>query len=166
MCDLIYDRAFVHDYALRTTLNRNTGAPRPRQRHPHDMDVRRLSPERIREHAPGAMTSLGYLSHAARYPCAGRWASALSDPYLVPLEPPHSGTAVFTNRLMLPAGCLAPLFGTGHAEKSVWPHAVLQPHSRVCADSRGSVLMLPIVEHQVDELCNLLLSCDQFTLDG
>lgn len=27
VCDLIYDRGFVHDYALQTTLNRNTGAP-------------------------------------------------------------------------------------------------------------------------------------------
>ena len=92
-----------------------------RQRHPTGLatrahDIRSLSAERIREQAPGAMTSLGNLSHATRYPCSGRWASALSDPYLVPLEPPHSGTAVFTNRLMLPAGCLAPLFGTGHAE--------------------------------------------------
>jgi len=103
VCDLIYDRGFVHDYALQTTLNRNTGAPAAPpapQRQAHattdNTTIRRLSAEKIREQAPGAMTSLGYLSHATRDPCAGRWASALSDPYLVPLEPPHSGTAVFT----------------------------------------------------------------------
>jgi hypothetical protein len=94
VCDLIYDRGFVHDYALQTTLNRNTGAPAappaPQRQQAHNRQ------HDVREQSPGAMTSLGYLSYATRDTCAGRWASALSDPYLVPLEPPHSGTAVFT----------------------------------------------------------------------
>lgn len=94
VCGLIYDRGFVHDYALQTTLNRNTGAPAappaPQRQQAHNRQ------HDVREQSPGAMTSLGYLSYATRDPCAGRWASALSDPYLVPLEPPHSGTAVFT----------------------------------------------------------------------
>lgn len=116
VCDLIYDRGYVHDYALQTTRNRNTGAPAPRPREPPHMphDIRRLSAERIREQAPGAMTSLGYLSHATRDPCAGRWASALSDPYLVPLEPPHSQAQRSLQRLM------PPLFGTGHAVVRNW----------------------------------------------
>lgn len=82
------------------------------------------------------------------------------------LSSPHTQAQRSLQRLMLSAGCLAPLFGTGHAEKVRVAARSLQTHSCVCADSRGSVLMLPIVEHQVDELCNLLLSCDQFTLDG